>query len=217
MMQKPLRHARLPRRAALTLCAALGTAASTPPATAKPTFTIFDPPGSANTMPTSISADGTITGVYSNGTAEVGFVRAPDGTFATFDPDGAVTNGGVAINAADAVVGMYTDSNSIYHGFLRAADGTIQPIDDPDAGTDVYEGTGTAAINSKGAITGGYINGTGNPNGDRATHGYVRDPAGNFSEFDPPGSCTPPRPRASTPRVSSPASTPTALAWDTAS
>jgi hypothetical protein len=186
MVQKPLSAGRLPGRATLALCAALGAAVPTQPATAKPTITIFDVPGSSGTSPASINAGGSITGVYSNGST-LGFVRAPDGTFTTFAPPG-VGGGGIAINTAGVVAGNDTDSNSVTHGFVRTADGTIQSFDAPGAGTGVYEGTLAYGINNKGAITGTWINGDTNPLGDRIPHGYVRDAAGNFAEFDPPGS-----------------------------
>jgi hypothetical protein len=55
----------------------------------QPTFTTFDPAGSADTFPNSINPAGAITGRYfdANFVAH-GFVRAPDGTITTFDaPD----------------------------------------------------------------------------------------------------------------------------------
>ena len=46
-------------------------------------------------------------------------------TFTTFDVEGASATYAREISADDAVTGYYADSSGNYHGFVRAADGTI--------------------------------------------------------------------------------------------
>lgn len=52
------------------------------------------------------------------------------------------------------MTGYYMDAMIVYHGFVRAVDGTITTFDVRGAGTSVGEGTVPAAINAAGAITG---------------------------------------------------------------
>jgi hypothetical protein len=55
----------------------------------QPTFTAFDPPGSAATFPKSNNPAGAITGLYDDASGvSHGFLRAPDGTITTFDVPG---------------------------------------------------------------------------------------------------------------------------------
>ena len=46
-------------------------------------------------------------------------------TIITFDPPGSVGTYPYGANALAAITGFYKDSSSLYHGFLRSADGTI--------------------------------------------------------------------------------------------
>jgi hypothetical protein len=66
-------------------------------------------------------------------------------------------------------------------GFARAADGTITPINDPETST--LFGTVPVSINAAGAITGYFYSSP-----PLRPHGFVRDPEGNFTTFDPAGS-----------------------------
>ena len=46
------------------------------------------------------------------------------------------------------------DPNFVFHGFLRASNGTLTTFDAPGAGTGLGEGTFPSSINPSGAITG---------------------------------------------------------------
>src|SRR5208337_4414249 len=64
---------------------------------------------------------------------------------------------------------------------LQASAQQIIKFDAPNAGTSAYQGTASTGINLLGAITG---NVTDNSYG---THGFVRTPDGQFTDFDAPG------------------------------
>ncbi len=66
---------------------------------------------------------------------------------------------------------------SVFHGFVRAADGTITSFDPSGSA-----GTFPTGIDHAGAIT-GYWNDSGG-----ATHGFVRSAKGSIRSFDPTGS-----------------------------
>lgn len=171
------------------------------------TFTTFDAPdagstspGFEGTIPSSINANGDVAGVYIDANhAYHGFVRsAADGTITEFDAPGASTaaNRGtapLAINDSGQVVGVYTTgalgTPSTDYGFLRAADGTITTLTEPDAGSGENargdkQGTEAIAINDSGEITGQYID------SDNIAHGFVLSASGVYTSFDPPGSTT---------------------------
>src|SRR2546426_2696756 len=109
-------------------------------------------------------------------------------TFTTFDAPGAGTGFGqgtfaASINPAGAITGYYLDANGVFHGFLRAPDGSVTTLDAPGAGagTDLRQGTFPKSINPAGAITGYYID-AGN-----LIHGFLRAPDGALTSFDAPG------------------------------
>jgi hypothetical protein len=79
----------------------------------------------------------------------------------------AVTSG---LNQAGAAVGEYLDASGVYHGFVRAAGGSITTFDAPGADTTAFDFNGTfpASINPGGAIAGYYLDGSG------AAHGFLR-------------------------------------------
>lgn len=153
------------------------------------TITEFDAAGagtgaSQGTFALSLDAEGNIAGMYADsGGAYHGFVRAADGTITEFDAPGAGTGGHrgtipLSINEG-VIAGSYVTGSpgttSVYHGFVRAADGTITSFDPPDAGTSDTQGTQTADINSAGVITGSYID------SDYVRHGYLRSADGTFT------------------------------------
>jgi hypothetical protein len=81
----------------------------------------------------------------------------------------------------------------VYHGFLRAPDGTFTPFDAPGAGTGVGQGTLTAGVdglNPEEAIAAGYVNMGNYLSGTQVFHGAVRAPDGRIAEFDVPGAGT---------------------------
>ena len=176
--------------------------------TAGRVFTNFDAPGAGaspptgkvqGTIPTAIDTTGNVTGVYIDANnAYHGFLRTADGTITEFDAPGAssAANRGtspMAMNDAGEIVGFYTtgdlNSNSVYHGFVRAANGAIATIDAPGAGSGESpigrkQGTSPSAINASGEIAGTYVDSNNN------RHGFVLSTSGTFTSFDPPGSTT---------------------------
>jgi hypothetical protein len=133
-------------------------------------ITSFDVPGAGadgynlqGTFPQGINDLGEIVGYYEDANnVNHGFVRSATGVITTFDapgacgaaapPAGCAYNGTFAygINSLGAVVGQYWDENTVPHGFLRAANGSINKFDVPRAG---YL-TLPVSINAWGLITG---------------------------------------------------------------
>src|SRR5204862_1559199 len=83
-----------------------------------------------------------------------GAAAAP--TYTIFDVSGSLATAPAAINAGGSVTGLYVDASDIFHGFVRASDGTVTPFD-PKASIS----TQPSAINTKGAIVGDYEDASG--------------------------------------------------------
>jgi hypothetical protein len=151
----------------------------------------FDAPGGGQGItPIGMNAAQTITGGYtdSNGALH-GFVRTSNGTITSFDAPGAGTNilvaslvalfkgpptegtGGISINTAGTIAGIYADPSVVYHGFVRAAAGTITPFSIPAAGTGTLEGTLASGINTAGKVTGTYLDAS------SVLHGFILTPS----------------------------------------
>jgi hypothetical protein len=142
-----------------------------------------------------INTSGVIAGTYVDiYQANHGFVRAADGTITTFDAPGAPTatktRGTVVTNINDSgvIIGYYvtgiSGSSSSTHSFMRAANGTITNIDDPNAvttGIIANNGTVATSINDSGVIAGFYRD------ANLVSHGFVLSAGGTFTNFDPPG------------------------------
>lgn len=141
-----------------------------------------------------INAFGVIAGGYNDGNfVHHSLLRTPDGKLKTVDVPGAGTGSYqgtgcpgcyMGLNQFGAIAGIYTDSNSVYHGFLRSPNGKFTTFDAPGAGTNSGEGTGcpsdcSTSLNNFGAITGAYIDGNG------FIHGYLRNPNGKIVTIDP--------------------------------
>jgi Chitobiase/beta-hexosaminidase C-terminal domain len=134
------------------------------------------------TIPMNIDAAGNITGFYIDANYLFhGFLRVATGTItAPIDAPGAgtvATGAGftfagtlpIGLDSSGDIGGVYADANSIFHGFVRAAGGTITSFDVPDAGTTgLFPGTVPISINGSGDITGIYedVNGV--------NHGFIR-------------------------------------------
>lgn len=82
------------------------------------------------------------------------------------------------INSKPEISGACIDGSNVYHGFVRASDGTVTDFDAPGS---ACIGTYAGGINSDGWITGYYFD------AQCASHGYVRDPKGNLTRFDVKG------------------------------
>ncbi len=145
------------------------------PASAEPTYTSFDPPGSTRTQPYAINERGDIAGYYTDSNnVSHGFLRTVNGTITAFDPPVSTATYAIGINNQGVIVGDYFDSNDgLSHGYTRAPDGTITVIDAPQAViTEIY------AINYKGTVGGFYEDGSYNQ------YGFLRLPNGKFEGFD---------------------------------
>ena len=106
-----------------------------------------------------------------------GFLWHRSGGFTTFDaPGSAGLTVAWGINANEVVVGVYADANSVYHGFVRAADGTVTTVDVPGS---PY--TQLMGINTRGDIVGFYQDPA-----DFVLKGFVLR-GGQFEPIVPPG------------------------------
>jgi hypothetical protein len=132
-------------------------------------FTTFDAPNASaafafqGTIPASINDSGIVTGFYFDTTQNSElrvFLRASNGVFTSFATPQVGTFGGAAsINSSGAVAGnvQKTVCNSVSCAnvpisFLRAANGTVSSVNDPEA----VQGTQVIGINPAGEIIGVY-------------------------------------------------------------
>jgi len=153
------------------------------------------------TVGESIDLTGTIAGSYTDSSCvQHGFVtKPPYTTFTDINVSGAgdsfVPNVGylegtivdyfTGINQLGVVSGTYVDSSGDAHGFVRATNGTITPINVSTAASGSGLGTSVASINLAGSVAGYYaINSAG------ALGGFVRTPNGSISEFSVTGGGT---------------------------
>jgi len=133
---------------------------------------------------------GVIVGFYTDANVVAhGFLRAPDGNIISFDVPGAGLGVGLdqgtfayCINDLGAIAEAFEDSSSVYHGFLRAPDGSFTTFDAPGAGTGANQGTCAWSLNLHGTTAGTYID------GNNVTHGFVRSRDNEIAQFDPPDS-----------------------------
>jgi hypothetical protein len=163
-------------------------------------FTTFNAPGADlthgdfnGTFPLNINQEGAISGYYVDATGLYhGFLRSPGGTFTTFNAPGAGTGSGqgtgmagtIGLNDLGAIEGNYLDANNVFHGYVRAPNGTIITFNAPGAGTGEFDGTIGSGINDLGAAIGAYTDQSG------VNHGYVRAPFGAITTFNAPGAGT---------------------------
>jgi hypothetical protein len=157
----------------------------------KAKYLAFSVPGAGTqeypqgTFGRSIRFDGTVTGNYvDSNVASHGFaLNIFTSTGVAFEaPDaGKAYNQGtfpVGINdVSGEITGYYGDSSSVYHGFVREANGKITEFDAPSA-----TGTLPTGLNNFGVVTGFFYDSNGNQ------HGFVRKANGAIQTFDPPGS-----------------------------
>jgi hypothetical protein len=124
------------------------------------TFTQYDVPGATYTDVRGVNDTGDFCGYYSISPFGIGpytaFVNIGS-TLVTFTVPGANSVYAMALNNRGQVVGDYQDDRNRYHGFFRAADGTLTyPIDAPGARVTFIDG-----INDKGIMVGSYKNTSG--------------------------------------------------------
>jgi probable HAF family extracellular repeat protein len=169
----------------------------------KGVITLFDPPGSVMTeIPTfgAINNAGAITGDYWVCSVDLsscsihGFVRTPQGKYTVFDAPGAGPDGNSfqgtfpqGINDLGEVSGQYADANSVFHGFVRSASGSITTFDVPTTCTTsappadcAFEGTWVGGINLVGTIVGTSWDEDGLP------HGFRRAANGSMTMIEVP-------------------------------
>jgi hypothetical protein len=95
-----------------------------------------------------------------------------------------------AANLEGAVVGYYTDSNYLFHSFVRNADGTFAAFLAPGQcetnGSQGCYGSEDSNVNAFGLSTGNFMDNTAN----LVQHGFIRHPNGTFTMFDAPGAGT---------------------------
>jgi hypothetical protein len=122
-----------------------------------------------------------------------GVIRGSFGGRTTFDAPGAGTGFyqgtgcpgcNLGVDLWGTIAGSYTDSNYVFHGFVRSPDGRFTTFEAPGAGSAASEGTGCPSdcpvgLNNFGVITGSYIDANG------TQHGYVRSARGTFTTLDP--------------------------------
>ena len=163
-------------------------------------FTSFDVSSAVDIFPMALSLGGAIVGYYLDPNSLFhAFLRSPDGTLSTFvGPQSCSTGTGTGcfgsedsnINMSGASVGNYQDNsgNFVSHIFLRSPEGSLTTFDAPGAGTGIYQGTGCpgcfSGLNQAGAIAGTYTD------ANKVFHGFLRNPAGEFTRIDAPGAGT---------------------------
>jgi len=151
-------------------------------------ITEFDAPGLQGTLVSGINSSGQIIGNAANtyqNRFNYAYLRNPDGQFVLLYTPDAVSTFAWGINDSGEISGFYIDSLSVYHGFVRAADGGYTEFDEPNASLQFREGTFANAINASGEVTGTYNDVL------LQYHGFTRDSSGNYVSFDAPdaGNC----------------------------
>jgi hypothetical protein len=170
------------------------------------TLITFDAPGASSdpnafpfdgTQPVGINPEGVIIGVYGDGVASHGFLRARDGTFTTFDAPGnnirvfAPFSFGpdLSMNPGGVITGTYfqTIAGNPFGGnfrvFVLAPDGTLTTF---DAATypPCCLWSFPSGITPSGMITGSFNDGF------TINHGFLRASDGTITTFDAPGAGT---------------------------
>ena len=170
------------------------------------TFTTFDVPAAGTaltqgTIPVGINAGGDVTGFYldSNGLAHAfiriastGAITAPinapgAGSVATRSGFTFAGTTAIGIDAAGDIAGIYADANSVFHGYVRAANGTITEFDVTGAAAaGLFPGTVPTSMNAAGDISGLYTDASG------VNHAFVRSFATGTitAPLDAPGAST---------------------------
>src|ERR1019366_9013562 len=102
-------------------------------------------------------------------------------TITTFSVTGATNTFPAAINLSGTVAGEFQDASFYLRGVVRAPNGTITTFDPTFCTAGSTAVIGSSAINNPGAVIGFCTDGI-------IQVGFLRDPLGNFTEIDPPGS-----------------------------
>ena len=140
-------------------------------------FTQFDVGPSFSTSLVGINVAGNFVGTFGNvAQPNQAFINIGGTTIVIVIP-GAYDSYGDGINTQNEVVGSYSDSSLVYHGFFRAAAGTLKfPIDFPGSASTLLNG-----MNDRNAVVGSYTDNTG------GVHGLLVHKPNTFVSFDYPG------------------------------
>lgn len=164
----------------------------------RPLIATFDAPGAGNTPGTQqgtlglgINDFGVIAGITRDETSvRHGYLRYPDGRYVVFDHPNAGTNGARGqgtrvggLNALGAVAGSVRDSTNFDSPFVRDPAGNFHTISFPDFG-----GGNGNAINLWGTMVGNFLKLDEDQSVLFHYHGFLRNPNGSLTFFDPPGS-----------------------------
>jgi YVTN family beta-propeller protein len=139
----------------------------------------IDPPGSTFTIAAGINDSGTIVGEWQTAVGAFhGFVRSSSGIYTTVDFPGATDTAIPGINNVGNLSGSYDLGDlTTSIGFVGIG-GVFTSFEDPAA---VPMQTAGGGINALNFIVGFYGDAVGN------SHGFVRNPTGQFHNFDFPG------------------------------
>jgi hypothetical protein len=165
------------------------------------------PVANTGTVLRGIDSRGNVVGKYfdpvPNQSATHGFLLSAGGTFTPFDVNLSAAIAGTTVanglNNPGQIIGQYSVPTGLpgcsisfpfLHGFLRNTDGSFTAIDFPAA--NVIE-TRAQGIDDSGNIVGTYVVAANPPNAcdktlDITTHGFLRDPQGNYTTIDVPAS-----------------------------
>jgi probable HAF family extracellular repeat protein len=94
------------------------------------------------------------------------------------DPLGVNGTGAEGINDRGQIVGVYFDANNVQHGFLLSG-GQYTTLDDPNAGTGMFQGTFAHGISARGQIVGVYAD------SNNVFHGFLLS-GGQYTTLDVP-------------------------------
>lgn len=131
-------------------------------------------------LPTAINKWGTIVGYYSTDGGYDGYLWKTNGSVTTIVFPKMMITKAMGINDSGSVVGFYQSrTGAAIHGFLRNPE--FATLDAPFAGTSGGQGTEPLAVNDAGEIAGVYWD------SNSVEHGFILDPAGNYTSFDAPG------------------------------
>lgn len=148
-------------------------------------LTTFEGPGLMAADVSGMNAKNDIVGTYFRNRQGMfgGFVRHSDGSFTLFHLRGDTPEGLriAGIDARGNVAGYYSDPNFVKQAFIRRKSGEIAKFQAPGAATASFgDGTDVLAISNNGWLAGLYTAKDG-------VHHYLRNPKGEFQEFDLPG------------------------------
>jgi hypothetical protein len=160
-----------------------------------PTYTIFDPQGSATgagplggTWPVAINNSGFVAGYFFDSSSFThGFLRGPDGTITMIDPPNSLGGTRVtAMNNSGTLIGIYTGQDHQQHGFMRTIDGTFSDVPLPSYGTNPPLNPMPASIDDSGDIAGSF------EGSDNVSHGFLDPSGGSPVVIDAPASYSQP-------------------------